>query len=154
MQEPGIMIKMVKNNQQGFSLIEIMIAVTIFTIGILATGAMQMRAVSGNSFASGLTEATAIAQAQMEKLMALSYTDSALNDTDNDKTAGLDDASTTTADGSAQYTGQTGTKYNIFWNVAVDSPVANTKQIRIIVQWTFRTAGKKVSLDFIKAMSQ
>ncbi len=148
------MTKLLKNNQQGFSLIEIMIAVTIFTIGILATGAMQMKAVSGNSFASGLTEATTVAQAQMEKLMALSYNDSALNDTDNDKTAGLNDASAATADGSSQYTGQTGTVYNIFWNVAVDSPVTNTKQIRIIVKWTAKTSARQITLNFIKALSQ
>ncbi len=57
----------------GFTLIEVMIAMAIFSIGILAVFSMQIRAISQNSAARWQTEATALAAQQMELLMALPF---------------------------------------------------------------------------------
>ena len=43
--------------QQGFSLIEVMVAITIFAIGLLAVVTMQLTAIKGNSYSRRMTEA-------------------------------------------------------------------------------------------------
>ena len=156
------MIDMKINNEKGFSLIEILIAITIFAIGMLAVGKMQITAIKGNYFANDLTEATTLAQDRMEKLIGLPYSDPLNFDNDVDGTNqdldndgvddsgnnfGLDDANTTTADQSDTVDG----RYNIFWNIATDHPIDNTKEIRVIVTWTDRGAPKSVSITSMKA---
>ena len=75
-----------KNNNQGFTLLEVLIASSVFAIGFLAVAAMQITANKSTRRAVEVTEATAIASDRMERLMALPYTDSLLepgNHTDN-----------------------------------------------------------------------
>jgi type IV pilus assembly protein PilV len=134
------------NNEKGFSLIEILIAVTVFAIGILAVGKMQMTAINANFFASGITEATTLAQDKMEGLICLSYADPLLDDTNGNGHAGIDSANATTADHNV-----IDGRYSIFWNIAPDHYIDNTKEIRIIVTWSDKEAGKKVSITSMKA---
>ncbi len=146
------MINMKKSNERGFSLIEILIAITVFAIGILAVGNMQITAIKGNSFANDLTKATTLAQDKMEKLIGLSYDDTdSLDDTDTDDEAGLDDTSV-----AADYNDPNNPvdgRYNIFWNIATDYPINNTKEIRVIIRWTDKGAEKKVSITSMKAIT-
>lgn len=58
-------------NQKGFSLIEMLAAVTVLAVGLLALAGLQMTAIRTNSHAANLTEATAIAQAAVERIQAL-----------------------------------------------------------------------------------
>ncbi|MBU0462920.1 MAG: prepilin-type N-terminal cleavage/methylation domain-containing protein [Proteobacteria bacterium] len=143
------MSKITQDNQKGFTLIEIMIAITVLAIGILGVAKMQLSAVKGNSYASGLTEATAFAQNKMEELVALAYDDADLNDDDADGISGIDD--TASPDGSQQGSGATNIQYDIFWNIAVDEPAVNAKHIRVYVQWQQNGATRNVVLDRIKA---
>lgn len=55
--------------QGGFTLLEIIITLAIFTIGILGVAAMQLRAIHGNSSGQRLTEASAQAQEIMERIL-------------------------------------------------------------------------------------
>jgi prepilin-type N-terminal cleavage/methylation domain-containing protein len=57
----------------GFSLIEVLVAMTIFSIGILAVYSMQIHSIRGNSSARGITENITLASAKVEELMALPY---------------------------------------------------------------------------------
>ncbi len=143
------MSKIIKNKKNGFTLIEIMIAITVLAIGILGIAKMQLSAVKGNSYANGLTEATAFAQNKIEELAALAYDDGNLNDDDGDGISGIDD--TGSPDGSQQVSGATNIQYDIFWNIAVDEPAVNAKHIRVYVLWQQNGALKKVILDRIKA---
>jgi len=121
------MNSIIRKNQNGFTLIEVMIAITILAIGILIS-AMQ-----GNSYASGLTEATSFAQNKMEELASLAYTDTDLSD------------------GSQTDSGATGIQYNISWNIAMNDPAPNAKHIKVIVQWQQKGTTRQVILDRIKA---
>lgn len=56
------------NRQQGFSLIEVMIALAIFSIGILAIAQLQISAVRNNTSGNLATQATLLAEAQIENL--------------------------------------------------------------------------------------
>lgn len=61
-------------SQMGFSLIEILVALTVFAVGMLAVATMQTSAVRGNQLASGLSEGLrAQNQDKVEELMALDY---------------------------------------------------------------------------------
>ena len=64
-----------KNNDQGFTLVEVMIAVSIFSIGFLAIAMLMVTAIQSNSGARKLTEASTFAQDKMEVLLTLPLTD-------------------------------------------------------------------------------
>lgn len=57
----------------GFTLLEVIIAISILTFGILAVGAMQSAALRGDSFAYGRTSASTLAQDALETQMAQPY---------------------------------------------------------------------------------
>ena len=64
-----------RNNEKGFTLIEVLFAVAVLAFGILAVSSLQGSAIRGNLMALDRTEAVAWAQAQMESLMALPFGD-------------------------------------------------------------------------------
>ncbi len=66
-------------NQDGFSLIEILIGLIILAVGLLAIGGLQITSIKGNFFSNNITQATILAQDKLEYLKHLSYTDSNLN---------------------------------------------------------------------------
>lgn len=138
--------------EDGFTLLEVLIALAILAFGLLAVASMQGAAIKGNSQARGITEAAACAQDRVEKLMSLAYTDPLLNDTHNDGFAGLN----LTVDGSGAVTADQSAAgsisgYTVYWNVAVNYPVNNVKTIRLIVQWIDRGARKSATFEFMKA---
>jgi type IV pilus assembly protein PilV len=53
----------------GFTLIEVLIALAIFSIGLLAVASMQVSASLQNRSSVEITEASALASGQMEELM-------------------------------------------------------------------------------------
>lgn len=63
----------------GFSLLEVLVAMAIFAIGILAVYSMQFTAIRGNASARGITETITLASGKVEELMALSYDHSDLS---------------------------------------------------------------------------
>ena len=66
------------NNEQGFSLIEVIIAVSVLAIGILAATVLQTSSVRLNSNARSITEASTFATDEMEYRMTLNFQDAYL----------------------------------------------------------------------------
>lgn len=159
-----------QKSENGFTLVEIMIAVVVLTAGLLAVGSMQITAIEGNASAFDLKEATAIGENKIEEIMLASFTDAALNDTDGDGDASLLDANSDGLDdtgnnfglddntvASADYSDTSDPVYSVFWNVADGVPIPNTatsrtKNIRVIVNWTRNLSiTRQVTLDYVKA---
>ncbi|MCI5147040.1 MAG: prepilin-type N-terminal cleavage/methylation domain-containing protein [Candidatus Electrothrix sp. AR3] len=63
-----------KKNQSGFTLIETMMAMAIFTIGLLGLFGMQTSAINENLVANSITTGSTWAVYQVEHLLGLSYT--------------------------------------------------------------------------------
>jgi len=63
--------KRITEYQKGFSLIELLIAITLLSIGLLAAASMQGTALRSNVLANRNTVATAVAQQVMEDLMSV-----------------------------------------------------------------------------------
>lgn len=55
-----------KTNECGFSLLELLIAITILAIGLLGMAGLQATAIKGNSFGIRNTEATALIEDKIE----------------------------------------------------------------------------------------
>ena len=124
------------NGQQGYTLMEVMVAMAIFAIGILAIASLQVRAINHNQSARWATEAENWAQNQVEALMGMNYSDANL-DLGNHPAAPL----------------QVEGGYRISWNVADNSAnVNNTKLITVTVQRDAAIIGRRtVNLEFVKA---
>lgn len=67
------MKRVFNNNEKGFSLLEVLIALVIIALGLLALGNMQVMGINGNSSGQKLTNTTTLAQDALESLANLSY---------------------------------------------------------------------------------
>ena len=113
---------------EGFTLIEVLIAISIFAIGMLAVATMQISAIKVNSNAGKITTRITWAQDKLEKLMALPYTDSQLQ-------AAGSPFQETTSDG-----------YIVSWTVTDNTPITNTKLITV----TVTGRGKTTRVSYVK----
>jgi len=62
-----------KNNEKGFSLIELMIAIVILSVGLLGLAGLQATAINGNHHGNTIGQATALAQNTIEQIRNTSY---------------------------------------------------------------------------------
>ena len=64
-----------KARQSGFTILEVMIAISILAIGLLAVFSGQNMTIQGSNRAARLTEGMTLAQDKLEELLALPYDD-------------------------------------------------------------------------------
>jgi prepilin-type N-terminal cleavage/methylation domain-containing protein len=120
-----------KRGHQGFTLIEVLIAMAIFSIGILAVGTLQITSTNSNASARIHTEEYTWVADQIERLTALPY-----DDADLDETPPLH----TVVQG----------PYTVSWTVEDDQPVAGAKRITVTADGSHRRA-RPITIGFIKA---
>jgi type IV pilus assembly protein PilV len=70
-------------DDRGFTFVEVLIVIAIFSIGVLAVATMQVTSINTNASARMSGEATALAANQVETLMALDYGHADLNPANN-----------------------------------------------------------------------
>ena len=114
-------------------MIEVLMAMCIVCIGLLAVGGMQISAIRANQSARKTTEANDWATMTMERLINTPYHDPDLDigehrDSENPR----------------------GNIFQISWTVA-DGPAVQTKKIQVSVSYPDRNIQKSVKLDFLKS---
>ncbi len=60
----------IRHDQHGFTLLELLIAISIFAIGLLSIAGMQITAIRTNSSANTMTAGSALAGGILEEIMA------------------------------------------------------------------------------------
>jgi type IV pilus assembly protein PilV len=129
----------VLRTQGGFTLIEVLIALTIFAVGLLAIAAMQTSAIQMNSTGNRITELSTLGIDQLENLMSLPYADPWLEQAGNypnNDSAGNTHQLTTGA-------------YTVRWNVVDNVPTTKTKTITL----TASGKGKRLTMVSVRAQS-
>lgn len=162
----------IRKQQQGFTLVEVLVAIAVLTIGLLATAYMQAQSIEGNAQAIRTTKAATWAQDRIETLQALPYVlpndhadlqdDSivgvaagvtGLNCTDTTAIPGMviPPMPACLADGGPVTQVNKDGVYTVFWNVADNYPVFGSKTIRVLVRRSNSEPWRPpVTMDFIK----
>ncbi|MGB9824340.1 MAG: type IV pilus modification PilV family protein [Candidatus Hydrothermia bacterium] len=124
-----------KLNKKGFSLIELLVALSILAIGLLGIIPLAITTIRLNTYQNQMLNAKYLAERQAEFLRSITFTAPELaNDNDNNDlydTANPDHILATTIEGIT---------YNVMWNIVDDS--AGTRTINIIVQWVTPRTGE------------
>ena len=63
----------VVHDRRGFTLLEVLIALIVFAVGLLGIAGMMIASIRGNTFASRLSAATNLAQDKIEELRNVPY---------------------------------------------------------------------------------
>ncbi|MGA9176460.1 MAG: prepilin-type N-terminal cleavage/methylation domain-containing protein [Desulfobacterales bacterium] len=113
--------------EDGYTLIEILIAITIFAVGLLAVAGMQTSAIRMNSMAGNLTNFSTWGMDKIEELSALPYSHPLLDPANNPHQEVLGD-------------------YTISWTIIDNNPVSNTKNITV----TVTGLGKRTDISILK----
>ncbi|MBU0728194.1 MAG: prepilin-type N-terminal cleavage/methylation domain-containing protein [Proteobacteria bacterium] len=72
------------STEKGFSILEVLLGIAIFMIGMLGVAMLQISSIKGNTFSGNISEAISIATSKLEELMARPYDDAELVDTNGD----------------------------------------------------------------------
>lgn len=121
------------SNHNGFTLIEVLIALTIFMVGLLAIAGMQASAINYNSTSTLRTSGAAIAQAVMEEALSLE-TDDPLLQVNATNAANLDPNNSDGDNNTATLTLPGGGTYTANWTVTINTPVSRIARIDVNAQ--------------------
>ena len=122
---------MIHKRQDGFTLIEVLISISLLTIALLGLCGATVMAMKGNSLSQMTTRATIMAKDKMEGLKNLNYAQI------------TDGSDTPPPEAEANYTRQ--------WMVTLDVPSPNDtyKTVAVTVSWTWMSLARNVTLRTI-----
>jgi prepilin-type N-terminal cleavage/methylation domain-containing protein len=118
-----------KRGRRGFTLIEVLIAMAIFSLGMLAVGTLQITSTNSNASARIHTEEYTWVVDQIERLTGLDYDDTDLTAGDHSVVQG---------------------PYTVSWTVVDDSPAVGAKSIAVTADGSHSRA-RPITINFIKA---
>ena len=117
-------------NSQGLTLIETLVALAVFSIGMLGVSGLTIVIIQGNVLSQKLTAATLLAQDKLESIYGANYSEV------------LNEREVITTVNRRQYIRTV--------NVKEDSPAVDMKTVSIIVRWTNSdTTAQKVQIQTI-----
>jgi len=116
-------------NPNGFSLIEVLIAMAIMALSMLAAASMQYDSVRNNSSGDMVTQANMLAKAKMEELKNTADVSTLTDGFENNIDA----------------EGRPGGIYNRSWTVTALGTSA--RRLTIVVQWTKRARSRSIVIS-------
>jgi len=105
------------DDNSGFTLIEVLVAIVILTVGLLGTAGLIIEIIKGNQVSKRISTATVLAQDKMEEIKGAGY-------------AGADAEA-----GTEPYGGVDFPLYKRITDVAPGNPTAGMKKITVTVYW-------------------
>ena len=116
------MIKMrnLLSKRDGFTLLEVLISLSVLSLGLLGVAGMSIYVSQGNAQARKVTAATTLAQSQLESFKDMAYASIV---TGSDANNPVDES------------GNAGGIYTRSWTVTNDTPYANVKHVQCTVSW-------------------
>lgn len=126
-------MKDILKQESGFTLVEVLVAMFLVAIGLLAVATMPVTVIRGNSQAQHITESSFNGMGEIEQLMIL-------ENTQVDLAAG--------AHGPVNVAGNSGVTYSVSWTVA--DTTAYTKNVSVSVSWTDKGASKQSQFAYVK----
>jgi len=122
-------------NNNGMTLIEVMVAGVLLMVGVLSLALLQVHSMKGNAAARQMTEATNAASDRIEQIMSEVWTDDAVG--------------TSLAVGNHSATAD---DYGLSWQVA-NSTDGRSKIVNLSVSWTVEGDSKQISQVFVRALN-
>jgi type IV pilus assembly protein PilV len=129
--------KMINRNNTGFTILEVMAALTFLAIGLLGIAGLHHAAIFGNQSANYMTRAVNLAEDKIEELKRLDFADPALADTDGiDTDVETDIKSNPTLFTNPDHANDSPDPGLIrVWNVADSTPAIGLKTVTVIIGW-------------------
>ncbi len=123
-------------DKTGFTLLEVLIAISIFAVGILAVATLQVNAIRKNRLGNEVTKATSLAQMQIESLKRADINSAAL------APGNYDDPNNPIDETEAH-----GGTFTRSWDIADKS--AYSRIVTVTVRWTEGGNGHLVALSTV-----
>ena len=111
-----------KEGDNGFTLIEVLVAIVILSVGLLGMASLTVGIIKGNKLSGDLTTATTLAQDKMEEIRGLGY-------------SGMPTATTTTPTIEDYSTIPGYAEYKRATETTVGSPASDMKTITVTTYW-------------------
>ena len=124
------------SDKRGFTLLEVLIAISIFVVGVLAVATMNVNAIRGNRLGNEVTQATSLAQMQIEALKRADIDSAAL------APGHYDDPNNPIDE-----TGGHGGIFTRSWDVADNT--AFSRIVTVTVQWTKGGGSQLLALNTV-----
>ena len=116
-------------NRDGFSLVELFVALCLLSIGIFAVISMQVTGIRSNSIANRLSSANALAQEVMDDVMSWDVADSRVNTATADAVYDLNGPNNAGTDITVTGAGT----FRASYTTVLNTPVAGTTQVTVNV---------------------
>jgi len=122
-------------DKRGFTILEVLIAISLLAIGLLAVATMQITAMRGSRFGNEVTRATFLAEAQLETLRSAAIATLVAGGPYSDANNPVDE------------TGTNGGIFNRSWEIT--NRTANSRLVTVTVAWNIGGSAHSVALSTI-----
>lgn len=119
--------------RHGFTLVELVVAILVFSLGIMGILKMHQASIQSNNFSQQLTEAVNLADDQIETLRG----------------AGFDAADMAVAAHATNGTALRGTQYNVSYRVENVAGQAGLRRITVFVRWQEKATPHLLSIPIV-----
>jgi type IV pilus assembly protein PilV len=134
-------------DQKGFTLVEIIIAISLMLVGVFAVLGMQTVALQSNSIANQLSVATSLASMALEDISSTSWTSNG---------TGLTNGATTLQYGNetqyGTYSYQSVGLYTIRCTPTLNSPIAGIARLDVTAIYSYKGNQKSVTITGFKRL--
>lgn len=127
--------------ERGFTLLEVVIALAIFSVGIMAVASLQVSSTNGDLRARLATEAAVLTHDIAERLLTIDY--------DPDPTMTVQEFDTTDNTFPTDREETVG-RYTYDWIVEPHTDIANALRITIQTRWRYYGVPKLYELEIVK----